>query len=209
MNIKRNKVFTLAFVILMLSIFFIFGGCCGPKVNNARLSPEAKNIQVWKIELASDSTSTGADSLITDLRAELKSKYIKKEYCMPYIDAVEENLQACGYHVVDGDITEGTIRLDIKGKKEQFWTVEIGKRQSGEEEREWDSRGDPTEGHLSGKKVRVEGGKFLESDEIRSVKMEFFNLNGKSLGSATITGGKIKPGFVAKTIDRMIREGKY
>lgn len=193
----------------MVSSILFFGGCCSPKVENAILSPEAKNIQAWKIEMAANSTSTEADSLITNLRADIKSKFVKKEYCEPYIDAVRDDLRGFGYHVVDGPVSEGTIRLDIKGKKEQFWTVQIGAEKSGENEREWDSRGDPTVGHLSGDEVMIQGGKFLESDEIRSVKIEFYDLNGKSLGQASITGGRIYPEFIAKTVDKMIREGKY
>jgi len=34
-------------------------------------------------------------------------------------------------------------------------------------------------------------------------------LSGKSIGQASISGGKIKPEFIAKTIDIMIKEGKY
>jgi hypothetical protein len=205
---NRYKFFYSASTLITLT-FLIIGSCSSPKVQNAILSPEAKKIQVWKVELATDTASTGSDSLITDLRVDLKSKFVKKEYCAPYINEVEDDLRALGYHVVDGKITEGTIRLDIKGKKEKFWSVGIGARNGGDEEREWDTRGDPTEGHLSGKDVLIDTWKFLESDEIRSVKIEFFSLAGKSLGSATIKGGKIKPDFVAKAIDRMIKEGKY
>jgi hypothetical protein len=204
----RHKLLITAIVMLVVSILF-FGGCCSPKVENAILSPEAKNVQAWKVELVVDSTSAMSDPLITDLRAGLKSKFVKEEYCAPYIETVRGELRARGYHVVDGPASDGTIWLDIKGKKEQFWTVLLGAEKEWDEEREWDSRGDPTEGHLSDDKVKIQEGKFLESDEIRSVKMEFYDINGKSLGQASILGGRIYPDFIARTIDKMIREGKY
>ncbi len=195
----------------ILSVLYLLaiGGCGSPNVRDAILSPEAKNIQAWKIELAEDSTTTQADSLITNIRAELKSKYIKKEYCAPYIDAVREGLRARGYHIVKGPITEGTIRINIKGQKEHFWMIFVSDDDDLDAEQEWDSRGDPTGGHLSGEEIVVNPAKVLQTDEVRAVQLEFFDLSGKSIGQASISGGKIKPEFIAKTIDIMIKEGKY
>ena len=154
-------------------------------------------------------TTTQADSLITNIRAELKSKYIKKEYCAPYIDAVREGLRARGYHIVKGPITEGTIRINIKGQKEHFWMIFVSDDDDLDAKQEWDSRGDPTGGHLSGEEIVVNPAKVLQTDEVRAVQLEFFDLSGKSIGQASISGGKIKPEFIAKTIDIMIKEGKY
>ena len=205
----KNRIYGFSVLIIIFALSsLIIGGCCSPNVENSMLSPEAKNIQVWKIELAEDS-ATAADTLMANIRADIKSKYTKKEYCEPYIDAVGDKLRARGYHVVDGPVTEGTIRIDIKGYKEHFWMVRVGYEDDWKEELEWDSRGDPTEGHLSGDEVIIDAGKVLQTDEVKAVQIEFFDLSGKSMGQASISGCKVKPEFIAKAIDKMIKEGKY
>lgn len=205
---NKNKIYGFSLIVFSALLLLLISGCCSPNVENSMLSPEAKNIQAWKIELAEDST-TVADTLMANIRAGIKSKYTKKEYCEPYLKAVGNKLQARGYHVVEGAVTEGTIRIDIEGYKEHFWMIRVGYDNDWKEEQEWDSRGDPTEGHLSGEDIIVDAAKVLQNDEVKAVQIEFFDLGGKSIGQASISGCNVKPEFIAKAIDKMIKEGKY
>lgn len=203
-----NRVIGLIALIVLTCCLFI-GGCCSPDVTGSILSPEAKNIQAWMIELAEDSAAVNSSSMIDDIRAETKSKYTKKEYCSPYLESLENKLRSRWYHIVDGPITEGTIRIDIEGHKEHFWIIRVGYEDDWKEELEWDSRGDPTDGHLGGEEIMVDASKALQEDEVKAVQIEFFDFNGKSLGQVKISGCEIKPEFTAKVIDKMIKEGKY
>jgi len=203
-----NRVIGLIALVVLTFCMFI-GGCCSPDVAGSMLSPEAKNIKAWLIELVEDSTMANSSSMIDNIRAETKSKYSKEEYCLPYLKNLENNLRSRGYHIVDGPVTEGTIRIDIEGYKELFWIIRVGHEDGWQEELEWDSRGDPTEGHLGGEEIMVDALKALQEDEVKSVQLEFFDFNGRLLGQAKISGCKIKPEFIARVIDKMIKEGKY
>jgi hypothetical protein len=205
---NKNKIYGFSLIGLPVLLLLLVSGCCSPNVENSMLSPEAKNIQAWKIELAEDST-TVADTLMANIRADIKSKYTKKEYCEPYLNSIGDRLRARGYHIVEGSVTEGTIRIDIEGYKEHFRMVRVGHDNDWKEELEWDSRGDPTEGHLSGDEILVDAAKVLQTDEVKGVQIDFFDLGGKSIGQASISGCKVKPKFIAEVIHRMIIKGNY
>jgi len=203
MTIGIGRKFILASLILPL---VLTSGCSSPKVSHTSISGEIKDIEHWRLEWVGAESATTVD--IPGLFE--KSKYTAAEYCIKYVEEVKHNL-ARDYQVsfAENYPEIGLIQVELTGEK---LAAEIppsfGDDPSGR--LTWEDRGGSTKAVYKADEGRSY--RLFAGDEVRRVRLSFFNLEGNLSGDVFIgefIGDKVKPDFVARVIYEIIRTGRY
>ncbi len=191
---------------LLLATAFTWG-CSSPKVSHTSISGEIKDIEHWRLEWIGTEGSAAIE--IPGLYE--KSKYTAEEYCTRYVEDVKRKLsQTYGQSFAENYAQIGLIQVELFGEKLSAYVPAPGEdRPSGSIT--WEDRGGAT------RAVNEPDGNnrtwfLFGRDAVRKVRLRFFDLGGNPSGDVFIGESyldKVKPEFVAKVIDEIIRTGRY
>jgi len=204
-----------AFSIILAGMLICVVGCCKPSVMHSMLSPEAKEIQVWLIDLGIDSFPADTSAAMVQLRKDFVSELANEEFYRDYLAHVGREMTALGYNIAAGPVGEGIVRIKPDAQKRTHIFLGPDSDQRLIEWNRMEQDDTPSRDDRSSARKTGEGGTeyvkpiFRETDAVRNVYIEIIGHDGKFLGSVDITGGKVKAEFVAKVLDRLIREGEW
>jgi len=193
------------FSLFALSAVFLLG-CSSPKVGHTSISGEIKEIEHWRLAWV----GTEGSSAVEILGLYEKSKYTAEEYCTRYVEDVKRKLiRTHGQSFAENYPQTGLIQVELLGEKLPAYVP------APEEDRApggivWEDRGGETRAVYRPDTV---GQWYLFGrDQVRKVRLRFFDATGTLLGDVLIGEShtdNVKPEFVAKVIDEIIRTGRY
>ncbi|PKK83774.1 MAG: hypothetical protein CVT49_07075 [candidate division Zixibacteria bacterium HGW-Zixibacteria-1] len=211
----RTGIFNKSCAMLILGLAFVIACGCNPKVMHSMMAPETGKVQVWVIDLGMDTLSADTSFAFTQLKKEFTSELANEQYYREYLDQVGEELGTLGHQIAGGPVAEGTIL--IKPGAQKRYTVTVGSnydqrliiwnRMEQQEAPGEDKRSNPHSHEI--RPTDYVKPVYHNSDAVRDVYIEITGADGKLLGAIDITGGKVKPEFVAEVLDRLIRDGKW
>ena len=195
--------------LILISLLYV--GCGGPAVTHTSISGEVQNVQHWRLEWVGlgDSLQQGKPE-ITGLND--PSKYTLETYCTKYIDKVKAELAGKYNHSLAENFPEfGRIEITLTGEKFPDYVPP----------------GDTSQRHLypdispdgrdsyAGSGFNLSGALhrlFTDDDRVRGVNLKIFDSRANLAGEVFIGDSpddRIKPNYVAKVIDQILRTGRY
>lgn len=212
----RSRRFSLfAGLFLLWAVLPLVCGC-NPRVMHSMIAPETGHIQVWRLDLGMDALASDTSLGMAQIRKEFTSELANEQYYRSFLGQVSAKLGSLGHQMATGEATEGTILIKPGAQKRRQIVMGslndqrliVWNRMENEEAPAEDNRSQPGHSHEP-RPVNYVKPVFKQSDAVRNVYIEITDMNGRLLGTIDISGGKVKPEFVAKVIDRLIREGKW
>lgn len=200
----RDRVVFVIMAVAAASMFM--GGCTAPSVSHTSISGEVRNIEHWRIVWIG---AVGSPAVSIPGLYE-KSKYTAAEYCLKYVDEVKQKLtRSYNRSFAENFPDVGVIEIELTGNKLSVYVPtpsEVGTSGS----ITWEDRGGSTRAvnrPESGEHAFIFG-----RDKVRRVRLRLFDLEGNPSGDIFIGDShqdNVKPDFVAKVIDEILRTGKY
>ncbi|MCP4684035.1 MAG: hypothetical protein GY867_01180 [bacterium] len=191
---------------LLILALVLTWGCSSPKVSHTSISGEIKDIQHWRLEWVGAEQSPSVD--IPGLFE--TSKYTADEYCAKYVEQVKRKLtREYGHSFAENYPDIGLIQVELSGEKLSAYVPPFDTANLYQDvapgDRRWGTR---DEADLVGATTSL----FTDRDQVRKVRLRIFDLEGNPSGDVFIGEShedKIKPEFVARVIDEIIRTGRY
>jgi len=204
-----------AILLMPVGIIILIVGCSKPNVKHSMVAPEAREIQVWLINLGIESQAADSSAAVRQFKKEFASELANEDYYLAYLEEVGRELSSLGHNVADGPVGEGTIRIKPSASKRSDIIIGPGTDLRLIEWNRLERQDTPSADDRSPWGDRDRSGTeyvkpvYHKTDEVRNVYIEMLGPEGKLLGAIDITGGKVKAEFVAKVIDRLIKEGEW
>ncbi len=198
---------TIAFVCLMLAAIVTVIGCGGPTVKHSSISGEIRTVEHWKIvwaeESATDKTSASQASQAS------KAWRSHESYCTEFIDRLQSKLtHDYGYTFGENFPVTGTITVELHGGTLSDYVPETDTTNLYDDISPTDDRYSRNEFDVATAAVVLLSGR----DRVRTVHLVLTDTEGKHCGEVIVggePGDHVKPDYVAKVIDEILRTGKY
>ncbi|MBD3257020.1 hypothetical protein GF377_01210 [candidate division GN15 bacterium] len=206
MGIGRSYIAAITLVLGVSSAVLI--GCGKPAVKHTAISGEVREIGNW--HLMCEGVGDVDLRPINLKRFDSQNEYTAREYCTKFsIETRRELASKYGYTLAENFPRNGTIHLELESEKLSLWVPSPDTSNLYNDISPNDNI-DRTESDLN--IVGAAASLFSDRDYVKEVTVTLRDVNDNLLGTVIIggkEGDRVKPSYVAKVIDEVLREGRY
>ena len=196
----------IAFACLLLAAIMTVFSCGGPTVKHSSISGEIRTVEHWNLVWAGQDQTDAASSPASRASQAWRSH---EGYCAEFVEDIRTELtDKYGYAFGENFPVTGTITIELHGGTLSDYVPETDTTNLYGDISPADDRYGRSEFDVATAAVTLFSGR----DRVRQVRLVILDTDGKNLGEVIIgdePSDHVKPNYVAKVLDEILRTGKY